>query len=107
MTTPEQYGSLSKLFCWGWGGAEFLDEIQTKILRVFLLIIHSHPNSSALKFLFLQTATTSCVQLQYTVKEKGGIADRKPYPLSYGLRDPYSLKTLKIMPRNLNAIVRS
>jgi hypothetical protein len=25
----------------------------------------------------------------YTVKEKGGKPDRKPYPLPYGLRNPY------------------
>jgi hypothetical protein len=25
----------------------------------------------------------------HTVKEKGGKADRKPYLLSYGLRNPY------------------
>jgi hypothetical protein len=25
----------------------------------------------------------------YTEKEKGGKSDRKPYPLSYGLRNPY------------------
>jgi hypothetical protein len=42
----------------------------------------------------------------YTVKEKGRKPDRKPYPLPYGLRNPYgtetsSLRTLKIMPRNL------
>jgi len=30
----------------------------------------------------------------YTVKEKGGKPDRKPYPLLYGLRNPYgNLKT--------------
>ncbi len=31
----------------------------------------------------------STVQLLYTVKEKGGKPDRKPYPLPYGLRNPY------------------
>jgi hypothetical protein len=45
--------------------AEFLDEIQTKILRVFLLSIHSHLYSLALRFLFLLTST---VQLLYTVR---------------------------------------
>jgi hypothetical protein len=39
--------------------AEFLDEIQTKVLRVFLLAIRSHLYSFALRFLFLQTHTTS------------------------------------------------
>jgi hypothetical protein len=38
--------------------------------------------------------------------------DRKPYPLFFGLRNPYnveisSLKTLEIMPRNLNEILSS
>jgi hypothetical protein len=32
--------------------AEFLDEIQTKVIRVFLLAIHSHIYSFALRFLF-------------------------------------------------------
>jgi hypothetical protein len=46
----------------------------------------------------------------YNVKEKGGKQYRKPYPLPFGLRNPYrnpSLKTLKVKPRNLNEIVRS
>ncbi len=38
---------------------EFLDEIQTKILRVFLLAIHSHLYSFALRFQFLQTHASS------------------------------------------------
>ncbi len=39
--------------------AEFLDEIQTKVLRVFLLAIHSHLYSFALRFMFLRTHPTS------------------------------------------------
>ncbi len=39
--------------------AEFLVEIQTKVLRVFLLVIYSHLYRFALSFLFLQTHTTS------------------------------------------------
>ncbi len=71
--------------------AEFLDEIQTKVIRVFLLAIHSHLYSLALRFIFLQTHATSYVFLQfsyllYTVKEKGGKPDRKPCPLPYCLR---------------------
>jgi hypothetical protein len=72
--------------------AEFLIEIQTKVLRVVLLVILSHLYSFALRFLFLQTHTVS-------VKEKGGKPDRKPYPLSY--KNPYrssSLRFFKIMP---------
>ncbi len=84
--------------------AEFLDEIKTKALRVFLLAIHSHLYSFALRFLILQTHATSndfcssvvlVVELPtYAVKEKGGKPDRKPYPLPYGLRNLY--RTLKI-----------
>jgi hypothetical protein len=39
--------------------AEFLDELQTKVLRVFLLAIHSHLYSFALRFLYFQTHATS------------------------------------------------
>ncbi len=38
---------------------EFLDEIQTKVLRVFLLVILSHLYSFALRYLFLQTHAAS------------------------------------------------
>jgi hypothetical protein len=63
--------------------AEFLEEIQPKILRVFLLAISSHIFSFALRFLFLQTHATSdsfCSSLLYTLKEKGGKPDRKHNP---------------------------
>ncbi len=39
--------------------AKFLDEIQTKVLKVFLLVIQSHLYSFALRFLFLHTHATS------------------------------------------------
>jgi hypothetical protein len=57
--------------------AEFLDEIQTEVLKGFLLDIHSHLYSFALRFIFLQTRATSysfyrTVTVLYTVKEKGG-----------------------------------
>jgi hypothetical protein len=70
-----------------------LDEIQTKVLGVFLLAIHSHLDSFALNVLFLQTHATSYsfyTALLYTVKEKGG---KSTHPLPYGLRNPY--RTLK------------
>jgi hypothetical protein len=38
--------------------AEFLDEIQTKVLNVFLLVIHSHIYSFDLIYLFRQTHAT-------------------------------------------------
>jgi hypothetical protein len=72
--------------------AEFLDEIQTKILRVFILAVRRHLYSFDLKFLFLQTHATSysfLSALLYTVKEKGGKPDRRPHPLPYGFRNPY------------------
>jgi hypothetical protein len=72
--------------------AEFLDEIQTKLLRVFLHAIHSHLYGFAFRFYFFkltQPLTVSRVQLLYTAKEKGRKPYRKPYPLPYGLRNPY------------------
>jgi hypothetical protein len=48
--------------------------------------------------------------LTVSVEEKEGEPDRKPYPLPCGSRNPYrklNLRTLKIMPGNLNLIVRS
>jgi hypothetical protein len=39
--------------------AEFLDEIQTKVFRVFLVAIHSHLSSFVLSSLFLQTHLTT------------------------------------------------
>jgi hypothetical protein len=65
-----------------------LDEIQTKVLRVFLLAIHSRLYSFYF-FKLTQPLTVSRVQFLYIVKEKGGKPDRKPYPLPYGLRNPY------------------
>jgi hypothetical protein len=63
--------------------AEFLDEIHTKVLRVFFLAIHSHLCSSSLRFLFKLTQP-----LTVSVQVKGKNLDRKPYPLPYGLRNP-------------------
>jgi hypothetical protein len=63
-------------------GGRVLDEIRTKILSVFLLAIHSHLYSFALRFLFFklrQPHTVSTVQLHYSVKEKGGKPDRTSY----------------------------
>ena len=60
-------------------------------------------------FKLMQPLTYYTVNLLYTVKGRGGKSDRKPYPLSYGLRNPYrtsSLRALKIMPRNLKEIIR-
>jgi hypothetical protein len=65
--------------------AKFLDEIRTKVLRVFLLVIHSHLYSFALRFLFLQIHATS---YSFCKRERRK-TDRKPYPLPYGLRNPY------------------
>jgi hypothetical protein len=75
-----------------WVEAKFLDEIETKVSRVFLHAIQSHLYSFALRFLFLQTHAISYSfysVLQYTVKEKEGKPDRKPYPFPYVLRNPY------------------
>ncbi len=42
-----------------WPEAEFLDEIQNKSLRVFLIAIHSHLYSFALRLKFLRNHATS------------------------------------------------
>jgi hypothetical protein len=66
--------------------AKFLEEIRTKVLRVFLLIVQSHLYSFASKFLFLETHATSysfSVLIRRRKEEKGGKLDRKPY-LSMG-----------------------
>jgi hypothetical protein len=74
--------------------AEFLDEIQTKVLRVsppcysqsplqLCLEISTSSNSQNL-FQFLDFSYCT-----YIVKEKGGKPDRKPYPLPYRLRKLY------------------
>jgi hypothetical protein len=72
--------------------AEFLDKIQAKIFRVFLVAIHSHLYSFALRFTFLQThGTFYSFYSSVTVQCKGERRkpNRKPYPLPYGLRNPH------------------
>jgi hypothetical protein len=55
-----------------------------------------------------QPLTVSTVQLLYTVKDKGGKPDRKPYSMVEEIHtETLSLRTVKIMPRNPNKIVRS
>jgi hypothetical protein len=44
--------------------AKFLGTIQTKVLRVFLLAIHSHLYSFAVRFMFLQIQATFYVVFQ-------------------------------------------
>jgi hypothetical protein len=62
----------------------------------------------ALRFIFPHATSYiyySSVTVYTVKKEKGGKPDKKPFPLPNGLRNPY--KTLKIMSRNLNAIICS
>jgi hypothetical protein len=37
----------------------------------------------------ISSSSLNLLQLLHTVKEEGGKRDRKPYPLPYGLRNPY------------------
>jgi hypothetical protein len=63
--------------------------------------ISSHPRN---------LLTESTVQLLYTVKEKGGnlIEILTPFPMVYeNHKEILSMRTLNIMPRNLNKVVRS
>ncbi len=82
--------------------AEFSDKIQTNVLRIFLLAIHSHLYSFVIRFIFLQTHATCYLFLQthpisysfyssVTVHCEG--ERRKTwYPLRYryGVRNPFS-----------------
>ncbi len=72
--------------------AEFLDEIQTKVQGFsssLCTVTFTALHLDLYFFKLTQPLTISPVQLQRTVKEKGGKPDRKPYPLPYGLRNPY------------------
>jgi hypothetical protein len=78
--------------------AEFLDEIRTKVLRVFHVAIHRHLYSFAFEISISSNSRNLLRFLQFTefsyravtVKETRGKPDRKPYPLFYGLKNPYS-----------------
>jgi hypothetical protein len=77
--------------------AEYLDEIQTKVLRFSSLLFTVTFTALPWDLYFFkitQPHIVSTVQLLYTVKEKGGKPDRKPHPLRYGLGNPYkNIKT--------------
>jgi hypothetical protein len=80
---------------------EFPDEIQTIVLRFFL-----HIYSFALRFIFLHTHATSHSFCKG--ERRNLIENRTPFPLVYEIyTEASSLRTLKIMARNLNEIVRS
>jgi hypothetical protein len=57
--------------------AEFLDEIQTKVLRVFLLVIHSLIYSFALGFIIYISSNSCNMQ---TIKEENLIENHTPFP---------------------------
>ncbi len=70
--------------------AEFLDEIQTKILRV--LLYSQSPLKPCLGISVSSNSRNLLPEVTVHCKgklEKGGKPDRKPYFLSYGLRNPY------------------
>jgi hypothetical protein len=83
--------------------AEFLDETQTKALRVFLLAIHSHIYSYFFKL--TQPLTLSCSTLSRR-KEENLKENHTPFPMEIHT-ETSSLGALKIMLRNLNEIVCS
>ncbi len=82
-----------------WGrilNSEFWNEIQTKVLRVFLLAMHSHLYSFALRFLFLEThATSYSFYSSFTAHCKGEKRKtwqktwQKTIPPTLCLRNPY------------------
>ncbi len=92
------------LISWYWG--QILDKIQTKVLRVFLLAIHSHLYSFALRFLFLkltQPLTVSTVHLLYTTlprrKEKNLIENNAHFLwFKKFIRKPQVWELLRLCP---------
>ncbi len=77
--------TLHHCWCLNCSEAEFLDEIQTNVLRVFSLLFTVTSVQLCLRFLLLQTNTTS-----YSFcKGERMKPDRNPYPLPYGLRNSY------------------
>ncbi len=91
----------------GTAEAEFLDEIQTKVLSVFLLPIQNHLYIFALRFLFLETHATSYnfySALWWTLerrKEVNMIENHTPFPMI----EEIHTETLRL--RNIKEIVRS
>jgi hypothetical protein len=74
--------------------AEFLDEIQTKVLRVFLLAIHSHLYGFALDFYFFKLTQPLTVSM-YNAKDKGEKPDSKLYtPLKTAAHAQWNVKHL-------------
>ncbi len=72
--------------------AKFLNKIQTKVLKVYSLLLTVTSTSVPWDFYFFKLTiplAVSTVQLLYSVKETGGKPDRKPYPLPYRFRNPY------------------
>ena len=78
--------------------AEFFDEIQTIVLRVFLLVIHSHYTALPWGFCFFKLTQP----LPVSVKEKGGKPDRKQYPPSLwfkkSIQKPQVLELSRLCP---------
>ncbi len=75
-----------------WSQYRFLDEIQTKVLKFSsLLFTVTVPLQLSCEFLFLHIKSLYSFYSSITVhwKETGGEPDRKPYPLLYGLTNPY------------------
>ncbi len=51
--------------------AEFLDQIQTKVFRVFLLAIHSYIRRFAFRFLFFKLTQPNTVSTVHTAHGEG------------------------------------
>ncbi len=92
--------------------AEFLDKIQTKVLRFFLFTVtlfleNFFKLTQPLPY-FSNSRNLLCiytVQLLHTIKENVGKPDRKPCPVPYVLRNLHRNLKSEITSRNLNEIV--
>ncbi len=95
--------------------AEFLDEIQKKVLRVFLFAIYSQSPLQLWLEIYISSNSRNLLQfLEFSTctlqrrKEENLVENHTHFHMVYEIHtETSSLRTLKSMPRNLNEIVRS
>ncbi len=103
--------SCFSMHAWGWGApymfpestpeAEFLDEIQTKVWRVYLLAIHRHLYNTALPWGYYLFKTHATSYYKVIIKEK----ERKPMVLQ-SHTETSILRTLRNLKENVCSWIR-
>ena len=79
--------TLAQVLCFRVSRGRILGRIPDKSINSFPPYYSQSPLQLCLRFPFLQTHAMQ--PLTVSVKKKVGKPDRKPYPLPYGLRNPY------------------